>query len=515
MVRFAGRAWFAADDGVHGRELWLSDGTPAGTRLAADLVAGGDGSWPEALTPSASRLYFRADEPSIGGELFATDGTTTGLVADLRPGRDSSHPLPIGTLGGRLVFLALEDAMGNELWTTDGTEAGTRLLADLAPGPDDGASGAWAWPALEVGDQLFFANGPDIFETELWRTDGTAGGTFEVEEIWPGIGSGLSVFFGIFAPPVALGDRLFFFAAHPELGWEPWISDGTGEGTHVVRDVYSTPSSQIPSLFDFDTAFPFDAGGRLYFVGADWSSFAEPWTSRGTPASTHRVAETVPGDSGLGDVWPVAALGTRLVLFVRAGDHEELWVTQADGSGAELLSGVEWAGGFGTSFAGRAFFGVEEARSNRLWVSDGSPGGTGRFVDEPGSLLGWPSSFAEFDGRLFFLADDALWATDGTTAGTAPVAASDPRRRSGSATRWSPRRIASSSPPACRRPARSCGRRTEPRRERRRFRRCGPAPSRASSMARSLAFRSITPSSPSPAASPSSATTRWAARSRG
>lgn len=426
VVPFAGRAWFGANDGVHGQELWASDGTPAGTRLAADLVAGGGGSWPEALTPSPSRLYFRADEPSIGSELFATDGTMTGLIADLLPGPDSSHPLPVGTLGERLIFLAREDATGAELWTSDGTEAGTRLLVDLAPGPADGATGAWAWPALEVGDQLFFANGPDIFDTELWRTDGTADGTVQVEEIWPGVGSGLSVFFGTFAPPVALGDRLFFFAGHPELGWEPWISDGTEAGTHLVRDIYSTPSSQIPSFFDFDTAFPIDAGGRLYFVGANWDSFAEPWTSRGTPSSTRQVAETVPGDSGLGYVWPVAPLGTRLVLFVRGVHHGELWVTQADGSGAELLSTVEWSGGFGTSFAGRAFFPVEEAPSYRLWVSDGTPAGTGRFVDEPENLLAWVSTFAELDGRLFFLADDALWATDGTTAGTSPVAGPDP-----------------------------------------------------------------------------------------
>ncbi len=39
-----GRAVFSADDGVHGREAWVSDGTPEGTRLIADIFAGAPAS---------------------------------------------------------------------------------------------------------------------------------------------------------------------------------------------------------------------------------------------------------------------------------------------------------------------------------------------------------------------------------------------------------------------------------------------------------------------------------------
>jgi ELWxxDGT repeat protein len=36
--------YFSADDGVHGRELWRTGGTPASTRLVADLCPGPCGS---------------------------------------------------------------------------------------------------------------------------------------------------------------------------------------------------------------------------------------------------------------------------------------------------------------------------------------------------------------------------------------------------------------------------------------------------------------------------------------
>ena len=61
---------FAADDGIHGNELWFSDGTPEGTQLIADLNPGKSGSNPVDLTLVNDFVYFNAETAELGRELY-------------------------------------------------------------------------------------------------------------------------------------------------------------------------------------------------------------------------------------------------------------------------------------------------------------------------------------------------------------------------------------------------------------------------------------------------------------
>ena len=65
-----GRLYFAADDGVHGTELWSTDGTPEGTGLVYDIWPGSEGSGPAWLVAAKGYLYFTADDGEHGRQLW-------------------------------------------------------------------------------------------------------------------------------------------------------------------------------------------------------------------------------------------------------------------------------------------------------------------------------------------------------------------------------------------------------------------------------------------------------------
>src|SRR6516162_3732493 len=87
MVDLNGTLLFAANDGVHGTELWKSDGTAAGTSLVKDINPGSAGSYPYDFVKVNGTLFFAANDGTHGKELWKSDGTAagTGMVADINP----------------------------------------------------------------------------------------------------------------------------------------------------------------------------------------------------------------------------------------------------------------------------------------------------------------------------------------------------------------------------------------------------------------------------------------------
>ena len=125
--------FFVADDGVHGRGLWRSDGTAKGTELLKDAFA----TW---LAAAGDILLFAADEDrneyENEYELWRSDGTVDGTVRvkDINPGPAGSDPLAFTTVNGTVFFRASDGVHGDELWKTDATEAGTVMVSDINPG---------------------------------------------------------------------------------------------------------------------------------------------------------------------------------------------------------------------------------------------------------------------------------------------------------------------------------------------------------------------------------------------
>src|SRR5690606_15978539 len=101
--------------------------------LVKDINPTGDSN-PSQKALLNGKLYFRASDGTNGYELWVTDGTTAGtqMVTDMNPS-GSGNPYQLTKYNGKLYFRADNGTSDEELWVTDGTEAGTQLFMDIDP----------------------------------------------------------------------------------------------------------------------------------------------------------------------------------------------------------------------------------------------------------------------------------------------------------------------------------------------------------------------------------------------
>jgi len=139
----------------------VSDGTAAGTTLVKDIRPGTGPSDPGALLVAGGGLYFAANDGVNGRELWKSDGTAAGTVleADIAPADASSDPTNLAVSGGLLFFAAngnggISEPYDHELWAmplvVDADSDGVPDGLDCAPLD----AGVWAVPGEVRGLQL-------------------------------------------------------------------------------------------------------------------------------------------------------------------------------------------------------------------------------------------------------------------------------------------------------------------------------------------------------------------------
>ena len=203
------RVYFTADDGTHGRELWVTDGSGGGTQLVHEHHPVNVGTSITQWAANGNVLYYVPDDPTTGGEVWRTEGTdaTTRVVKDITPGPGGS---------GQMQLFAFKDAFGllrgSDVYVSDGTDAGTALLGKV-----DGDGYGPAFPTV-VGSRFYFRGGLSPYGSVVWRSDGTAAGTFALTAgAFDGVAPGHP-----FAGPFAqLGDKVIFTGQYPHAVGDP------------------------------------------------------------------------------------------------------------------------------------------------------------------------------------------------------------------------------------------------------------------------------------------------------
>lgn len=411
---------FPADDGVHGAELWATDGTEAGTAMLADIDPGFSGSEPHWLTPFAGEVYFVADQATTGRNLWKTDGTPggTGIVLDLEPGPDGWAGFPLEPAGGLLFFPAATTAEGTELWASDGTAGGTHLVEDVDPGPTGALAWTFGFGLRSLGSKLVFQADDGTHGLEPWVSDGTPEGTDLLADLSPGADPS----FVILYDPLLGGNldgRSLFFAYEPTAGWELRSTGGVPGDVELVKDVdrqqssiYATPFWRLTDMEDTD--------GTLFYVALDPDHGVELWASDGTEGGTRLVRDLLPGPE-LGHPWELTSLGS-LLFFNGPGDGDDRWLWTSDG----MEAGTTPLVGAGTQpldpreltpFAGRMYFAAHDTGGSfHVWVSDGTDAGTHPFPE--GSPVEDVNDLAASTTDLFAATPAGLWGSRGDAATT-------------------------------------------------------------------------------------------------
>ena len=396
-----------------------------------------------AFVESGGVAYFAADTPGHGSELWKTDGTAEGtqMVVELRSGAAGSRPKSLRNIDGQLYFTATDD-LGGAVWRTDGTAAGTERMADssshgeivsfddrtvffqgrrselVKTDPDFTLTEVLPVSSaqfLTVSGGLLYFQGFGATGQHLWASDGTPDGTYLVREI------NADSRFSSMSALTDVNGTLFFVADDGVHGSELWKSDGTEEGTVMVTDI--GPGS---SMLGVSLSSPLAVlNGEVYFSATHTGEFPNGtlWKSDGTPEGTIPVSPTRLDGLGISPSLHMTVLGERLNFFVGGSS---LWSTDGTENGTVpvLSAGVLNAPNSPTIVDDHFFW----ADHNKLWVSDGTADGSVLVKTFDGSDgLGFPPQLATLNGNLIFAANDGvhgreLWISDGTTDGTQIIA---------------------------------------------------------------------------------------------
>jgi ELWxxDGT repeat protein len=391
---------FTGTSVAEGKEVWFSDGTQAGTRILMNVApernndsnpwsfgvtsngvtfsasdgavtklyrtngtAGGtsiiSSSYPMGDELSVNGLHYFATYTTSGPALWRSDGTVAGTISLLTM---TGPAFDLTPYDGKVVFMGTTNDGGREPWITDGTAGNTYVFRDLTPG-STGTPGR-----LSVSAQGVFLIG----RPTLWRTDGTAAGTFSMT-----------------FPDWFIGENAAFTESNGVTWFTPgnelWRTDGTSAGTTKVGTLRCSPSQ----LWAVGTKLVYPCSDVLF--SADTTTGVSV-TLASLAACTRHAAATLNGAlfyrDYYGQLWRTdgTPANTMRIAAARSTRCEEQQLLAANGR----LYFEAYGNGYD-------YLGIE------LWSTDGTAAGTAMIADSaPGWASNWPRYLTAAGSTLYF-----------------------------------------------------------------------------------------------------------------
>jgi trimeric autotransporter adhesin len=391
-------------------------------------------------------LFDGIPQKGQGQKLLKLNATADGVVVvkDTYTPTESANPSNFVFANG-LVYFKSADAFGQDrsVYRTDGTSAGTFLIKTLGI----------VWDIFAVGRNVFFYGMSSSNQWQLWKTDGTVTGTLLIKE-----GGDYATYAGAFFAD--LNGLLLFSNTRGEL----WKSDGTVAGT-VLMKTFSGINQVISAgtvaylLIDnagetelwrtngmisgtvkietlqpatgFNTHYSFvgntTVNGVTFFFGTDSYNGIELWRTTGTSYGTYRIKEirvNNPTDQYIHPVYPLTIFKDNIYISMIDEDFEYfLYKSNGSASGTVKLKSMNPIVQF-IPLENKLLLFPKRANpmvSPDLWISDGTAAGTNPVATISGVQdFYYPLRYEVVDGLAYF-ENGGLWRTDGSNCGTFPV----------------------------------------------------------------------------------------------
>lgn len=251
--------------------------------------------------------------------------------------------------------------------------------------------------SVEMNGLLYFVAQDSYYNDELWVTDGTQQGTQVVKEINQFGGAGINGLHKV-------GNRLVFSATEDSgdvwatKNYDLYVSDGTAQGTFMLADLNEWSSDFLTSsrVISFNNKFVFCSSTHVMVTD-------------GTISGTKQLSPITQYAQGFG----YCEMNGKVYFAINQNNSIEIWTTDGSVPGTMMAknltasnAAIQYASDM-KAYNGKLYIvGAPVGQGMDLYAYDGSPNGTVSKVEIVTGMNSYPSQLSLYNDRLWFIASN-------------------------------------------------------------------------------------------------------------